>query len=433
VTKLTKIIPTFLLGLAFLLGLTSNVNAETSVSAEVQYIFNTFSFLVCGFLVMWMAAGFCMLESGLVTTKSVSTIVAKNIGKFSIVAIVFYLGGYNLAYGIPEGGFIGSFTPWTLTDSIEQGYSGSSDWYFQMLFVAATCSIVSGAVAERIKIWPFFIFSIILGGFIYPISMGWLWGGGWLATVGFSDFAGSTLVHACGGAAALAGVILVGARKGRFSLKGTVKTMEPFAASSIPLTALGAFILWMGWYGFNGGSQLALGTFEDANAMSKIFMNTHLAGAAGCVTAALVTRLIGGKTDVVMMLNGALAGLVSITAEPLAPSPMLAIGIGSVGSIIMYFGTQWLNKLRLDDVVGAIPVHMFAGIWGTLIVPLSNTDTNFSTQVIGVISVVTFAFILSYIAFYVLRQFVGLRISDEAERLGTDVVEIGVRAYAIRD
>jgi len=432
-TKLKKIISTFLLSLIFLLGLANVGSAETTVSAEVQYIFNTFSFLVCGFLVMWMAAGFCMLESGLVTTKSVSTIVAKNIGKFSIVAIVFYLGGYNLAYEIPEGGFIGSFTPWTLNNSIEQGYSGSSDWYFQMLFVAATCSIVSGAVAERIKIWPFFIFSIILGGFIYPISMGWQWGGGWLATIGFSDFAGSTLVHACGGAAALAGVILVGPRKGRFSPKGTVKTMEPFAASSIPLTALGTFILWMGWYGFNGGSQLALGTFEDANAMSKIFMNTHLAGAAGCVTAALVTRLIGGKTDVVMMLNGALAGLVSITAEPLTPSPMLTIGIGSVGSIIMYLGTQLLNKLRLDDVVGAIPVHMFAGIWGTLVVPLSNVNTNFSTQFIGVVSVVTFAFLFSYIAFYVLKQFIGLRISDEAERLGTDVVEIGVRAYAIRD
>jgi Amt family ammonium transporter len=302
-----------------------------------------------------------------------------------------------------------------------------------MLFVAATCSIVSGAVAERIKIWPFFIFSAILGGLIYPITMGWQWGGGWLASLGFSDFAGSTLVHACGGAAALAGVILLGARKGRFSPKGDVKTMEPFAASSIPLTALGTFILWMGWYGFNGGSQLALGTFEDANAMSKIFMNTHLAGAAGCVTAALVTRWIGGKTDVVMMLNGALAGLVSITAEPLAPSPMLAIGIGAVGSVIMYFGTSLLNSLRLDDVVGAIPVHLFAGVWGTLAVTLSNTGTALSTQLIGVLSVTIFTFIFSYIAFFLLKQFIGLRISDQAEKLGTDVAEIGVRAYAIRD
>ncbi len=414
--------------------LTSTVaNAETTVSAETQYIFNTFSFLVCGFLVMWMAAGFCMLESGLVTTKSVSTIVVKNIGKFSIVAIMFYIGGYNLAYGIPEGGFIGSFTPWTPNDSIEQGYSGSSDWYFQMLFVAATCSIVSGAVAERIKIWPFLIFSAILGGFIYPISMGWQWGGGWLSTLGFSDFAGSTLVHACGGSAALAGVILLGARKGRFSAKGTVKTLEPFAASSIPLTALGTFILWMGWYGFNGGSQLALGTFEDANAMSKIFMNTHLAGAAGCVTAAIITRLIGGRTDVVMMLNGALAGLVSITAEPLAPSPMLSIFIGSVGSLVMYFGTSLLNYLRLDDVVGAIPVHMFAGIWGTMIVALSNKDTSLSIQMIGILSVCTFTFALSYLTFYIIKQLIGLRISSEAEKLGTDTVEIGVRAYAIRD
>ena len=414
--------------------LTSTVaNAETTVSAEIQYIFNTFSFLVCGFLVMWMAAGFCMLESGLVTTKSVSTIVVKNIGKFSIVAIMFYIGGYNLAYGIPEGGFIGSFTPWTPNDSIEQGYSGSSDWYFQMLFVAATCSIVSGAVAERIKIWPFLIFSAILGGFIYPISMGWQWGGGWLSTLGFSDFAGSTLVHACGGSAALAGVILLGARKGRFSAKGTVKTLEPIAASSIPLTALGTFILWMGWYGFNGGSQLALGTFEDANAMSKIFMNTHLAGAAGCVTAAIITRLIGGRTDVVMMLNGALAGLVSITAEPLAPSPMLSIFIGSVGSLVMYFGTSLLNYLRLDDVVGAIPVHMFAGIWGTMIVALSNKDTSLSIQMIGILSVCTFTFALSYLTFYIIKQLIGLRISSEAEKLGTDTVEIGVRAYAIRD
>ena len=414
--------------------LTSTVaNAETTVSAEIQYIFNTFSFLVCGFLVMWMAAGFCMLESGLVTTKSVSTIVVKNIGKFSIVAIMFYIGGYNLAYGIPEGGFIGSFTPWTPNDSIEQGYSGSSDWYFQMLFVAATCSIVSGAVAERIKIWPFLIFSAILGGFIYPISMGWQWGGGWLSTLGFSDFAGSTLVHACGGSAALAGVILLGARKGRFSAKGTVKTLEPFAASSIPLTALGTFILWMGWYGFNGGSQLALGTFEDANAMSKIFMNTHLAGAAGCVTAAIITRLIGGRTDVVLMLNGALAGLVSITAEPLAPSPMLSIFIGSVGSLVMYFGTSLLNYLRLDDVVGAIPVHMFAGIWGTMIVALSNKDTSLSIQMIGILSVCTFTFALSYLTFYIIKQLIGLRISSEAEKLGTDTVEIGVRAYAIRD
>ena len=432
-TKIKNVTSTSLLGLVFLLGLTNFGNAGTTISAEGQYIFNTLAFYIGSVLVALMAAGFCMLECGLVTTKSVSTIAAKNVGKFAICSIVFFLFGYNLAYGIPEGGFIGTFVIWSANSSIETGYSDSSDWFFQAMFVCATVSIVSGAVAERIKIWPFFIFAALMGGFIYPVSMGWQWGGGWLAVSGFSDFAGSTLVHACGGAAALAGVILLGARKGRFSPKGDVKSMEPFAASSIPLTALGTFILWMGWYGFNGGSQLALGTFEDANAMSKIFMNTHLAGAAGCVTAALVTRLIGGKTDVVMMLNGALAGLVSITAEPLAPSPLLAIGIGSVGSLVMYFGTNWLNSLRLDDVVGAIPVHLFAGAWGTLAVTLSNSETVLTTQIIGLLSVTVFTFIFSYIAFFVLKQFIGLRISDEAERLGTDVVEIGVRAYAIRD
>ena len=256
-------------------------SAYAGVDVEVKYILNTFSFLVCGFLVMWMAAGFCMLESGLVTTRSVSTIAAKNIGKFAIVSIVFYIVGYNLAYGIPEGGYIGSLMPSSDASALENCtnendyfYSDRSDWFFQALFVCATASIVSGAVAERIKIWPFFIFAAILGGIIYPIQMGWQWGGGWLATLGFSDFAGSTIVHACGGAAALAGVILLGPRLGRFTDYGSPANMKPFAASSIPLVTLGTFILWMGWYGFNGGSQLALGSFEDSTAMGKIFVNT---------------------------------------------------------------------------------------------------------------------------------------------------------------
>jgi Amt family ammonium transporter len=340
-------------------------SAFAEVDAEIAYIFNTFSFLVCGFLVMWMAAGFCMLESGLVTTRSVSTIAAKNIGKFAIVCVVFYLMGYNLGYGnAGEGGYIGTLEIWSDSSSIETGYSDASDWFFQALFVCATASIVSGAVAERIKIWPFFIFSAILGGIIYPIQMGWEWGGGWLDALGFADFAGSTLVHACGGAAALAGVILLGPRIGRFSNDGSPANMEPFAASSIPLVTLGTFILWMGWYGFNGGSQLALGSFEDATAMSRIFMNTQLAGCGGCIAGAAITRIIGGKTDIIMMLNGALAGLVSITAEPLMPSPLAAICIGAIGGVIMYFGTNFLNSMKLDDVVGAIPVHMFAGIWG---------------------------------------------------------------------
>ena len=421
------------LGIVILFSITNFASAETTISAEGQYIFNTLGFYLGGVLVAFMAAGFCMLECGLVTTKSVSTIAAKNIGKFAIASIVFFLCGYNLAYGIPEGGYIGSFSIWSDSSEIGTGYSDYSDWFYQAMFVCATVSIVSGAVAERIKIWPFFIFSAIMAAFIYPISMGWQWGGGWLATAGFSDFAGSTLVHACGGAAALAGVMVLGARAGRFGKKGETKSLVPFAASSIPLVTLGTFLLWFGWFGFNGFSQLAVGTFDDVTAISKIAVNTHLAGAAGTVTAAIVTRLIGGKTDIIMMLNGALAGLVAITAEPLNPSPILAMVIGSIGAIIMYFGTKFLESKCIDDVVGAIPVHMFAGIFGTLVVPISNPDTTFGTQFTGVLSVCVFSFVLSYIVFRVLKATIGLRISAQAEKLGTDVAEVGVKAYAIRD
>jgi len=418
----------------FLISLTKLGNsAETTMSAEGQYIFNTLGFYLGGVLVAFMAAGFCMLESGLVSTKSVSTIAAKNVGKFAIASIVFFLFGYNLAYGIPEGGYIGSFKIWGDETNLDNGYSGYSDWFYQTMFVCATVSIVSGAVAERIKIWPFFIFSALMAGFIYPISMGWQWGGGWLASLGFSDFAGSTLVHACGGAAALAGVIVLGSRIGRFGKKGEPHNLVPYAASSIPLVTLGTFLLWFGWFGFNGFSQLAVGTFDDVNAISKIAVNTHLAGAAGTVTAAVVTRLLGGKTDIIMMLNGALAGLVAITAEPLYPTPVLAMVIGAIGSLIMYFGTKFLEAKHLDDVVGAIPVHMFAGIFGTLVVPISNPNTSFGTQFTGVLVVCLFSFILSYLIFKVLKASIGLRISREAEKLGTDVAEVGVKAYAIRD
>ncbi len=408
-------------------------HAETTMSQEGQYIFNSLGFYLGGVLVAFMAAGFCMLESGLVTTKSVSTIAAKNIGKFAICSIIFFLVGYNLAYGVPEGGYIGSFTIWTDNTNTETGYSGYSDWFFQTMFVCATASIVSGAVAERIKIWPFFIFAAVMAGAIYPISMGWQWGGGWLSTSGFSDFAGSTLVHACGGSAALAGIIVLGAREGRFGKKGEKKSMQPFAASSIPLVTLGTFLLWFGWFGFNGFSQLAMGTFDDVNAISKIAVNTHLAGAAGTVTGAAITRLIGGKTDIVMMLNGALAGLVAITAEPLTPGPITAMIIGSIGAVIMYYGTKMLENYGLDDVVGAIPVHMFAGIFGTLVVPLTNNNTSFGTQLIGVLSVCIFSFALSLLTFNALKSTVGLRISKSAEKLGTDKAEVGVSAYSIRD
>ena len=422
-----------LLSIFFTLVLTGTSSAETTMSQEGQYIFNSLGFYLGGVLVAFMAAGFCMLESGLVTTKSVSTIAAKNIGKFAICSIIFFLVGYNLAYGVPEGGYVGSFTIWSDSTNAETGYSGYSDWFFQTMFVCATASIVSGAVAERIKIWPFFIFAAVMAGIIYPISMGWQWGGGWLSAAGFSDFAGSTLVHACGGAAALAGVIVLGPRSGRFSSLGGKRVMVPFAASSIPLVTLGTFLLWFGWFGFNGFSQLAMGTFDDVNAISKIAVNTHLAGAAGTVTGAAITRLLGGKTDIVMMLNGALAGLVAITAEPLTPGPITAMIIGSIGAVIMYFGTKMLEGFGIDDVVGAIPVHMFAGIFGTLVVPISNPDTDFGTQLTGVIAVCLFSFILSYITFRVLKQTIGLRISAQAEKLGTDVAEVGVKAYAIRD
>ena len=432
-TKLIKKITAPVLSLIFLLNMSSAGMAETTVSAEVGFIFNTLLFLICGFLVMFMAAGFAMLESGMVTSKSVSVICAKNIGLYAIAGIMFWLVGYNLAYGIPEGGYIGSFTPWSDASAIDTGYADGSDWFFQMVFCATTVSICSGAMAERIKLWPFFLFAAILAGVIYPIVMGWQWGGGWLAEIGFSDFAGSTLVHSTGGAAALAGAIIIGPRLGRFTKSGAPAPIKPFAASSIPLVTLGVFVLWLGWFGFNGGSQLAMGTADDAIAVSTIFINTFLAGAGGVMAAAVVTRLGFGKTDVVQMLNGCIGGLVAITAEPLMPSPLAAILIGAVGGIIVVYGTKLLFSLKIDDVVGAIPAHLFAGIWGTLIVPATNPDASFSAQLIGVLAVNIFIFIVAYIVWSIMKATVGLRLSKEAEVKGTDVSETGVIAYAIRD
>ena len=419
-------------GLLFLMNMTSTAYADTTVSAEVSFIFNTLLFLICGFLVMFMAAGFAMLESGMVTSKSVSVICAKNIGLFSIAAIMFWLVGYNLAYGIPEGGYIGKFVPWSDASEIGTGYADGSDWYFQMVFCATTVSIVSGTLAERIKLWPFFLFAAILAGIIYPIVMGWQWGGGWLAARGFSDFAGSTLVHSTGGAAALAGAIILGPRLGRFNKKGEAAAIKPFAASSIPLVTLGVFVLWLGWFGFNGGSQLAMGTADDAIAVSKIFINTLLAGAGGVMAAGAVTRL-SGKTDVVQMLNGCIGGLVAITAEPLLPSPLAAIMIGAVGGIIVVYGTKFLFAMKIDDVVGAVPAHLFAGIWGTLIVPATNSGANFGTQLLGVLSINIFVFVVAYIIWSIMKATMGIRLSKEAEMKGTDVSETGVIAYSIRD
>ena len=432
-TKLIKKISVPLMSLVFLLSMSSAGMAETTVSAEIGFIFNTLLFLICGFLVFFMACGFAMLESGMVTSKSVSVICAKNIGLISISGIMFWMFGYNLAYGIPEGGYIGSFIPWSDSSAVDTGYSDGSDWYFQMVFCATTVSIVSGTLAERIKLWPFFLFAAILSGIIYPIVMGWQWGGGWLAAAGFSDFAGSTLVHSTGGAAALAGALMLGPRLGRFTKAGVPAPLKPFAASSIPLVTVGVFILWLGWFGFNGGSQLAIGTADDAIAVSTIFLNTFLAGAGGVIAAATLTRLNFGKTDVVQMLNGCIGGLVAITAEPLMPSPLAAILIGAVGGAIVVYGTKLLFSLKIDDVVGAIPAHLFAGIWGTLAVPITNPDTSFGTQLLGVVSINVFVFVVALAIWAIMKSTIGIRLSKEAETKGTDVTETGVIAYAIRD
>ena len=409
------------------------VQAETT-AAESAYVFNTLLFLMCGFLVMFMAAGFAMLESGMVRAKNVGTICVKNISLYSVAGIMFYLVGYNLLYGIDEGGYLGSLSIWGGDDSaltadtpdFSGGYSTGSDWYFQMVFVATAASIVSGTVAERIKLWPFLGFVVLLTAFIYPIQASWVWGGGWLSAAGFSDFAGSTLVHSVGGWAALVGAILLGARAGKYSADGSV---TPIPGSSMPLATLGTFILWLGWFGFNGGSQLALGSAIDAAAVADIFINTNMAAAAGVVAAMIATQLLYGKVDLTMALNGAIGGLVSITAEPLAPSIGQALFIGAVGGILVVLAVPLLDKLKIDDVVGAIPAHLVCGIWGTMIVPLSNTGTAFGTQFLGVVSIGVFAVIASAIGWMLLKFTVGIRVSEEEELYGLDKSELGIEAY----
>jgi Amt family ammonium transporter len=414
--------------LSILSVLSVNSASASNSPDETAFVFNTLLFLICGFLVMWMAAGFAMLESGMVRSKNVSTICLKNVGLYSISGIMFYIVGYNLAYGIPEGGYIGSFTSFVAAEDMATGYSAHSDWFFQMVFCATTVSIVSGTIAERIKIWPFFIFAAILAGIIYPIEMGWQWGGGWLASMGFSDFAGSTLVHAAGGAAALAGAIIIGPRIGRFGKDGS---STPIPASSIPLATLGTFILWLGWFGFNGGSQLAIGTMDDAVAVSNIFVNTNIAACSGLIVAMVISQTLYGKVDVTFALNGALAGLVSITAEPLMPTAYSSMLIGGIGGMIAVFGTQFISSLKIDDVVGALPVHLIAGIWGTIAVAITNPDTSFVTQTIGAFSVVIFVFIISAIVWSVLKMTVGVRPSEEEELLGSDKTEVGIEGYTI--
>lgn len=409
--------------------------ALAEVSPETAYVFNTFLFLVCGFLVMFMAAGFAMLESGMVRSKNVATICLKNISLFSIAGLMYWLVGYNLMYGIEEGGYIGElFSVWSADDSaiggeapdFSGGYAAGSDWYFQMVFCATTASIVSGTIAERMKLWPFLIFTLFLTGFIYPIVGSWEWGTGWLDAMGFSDFAGSTLVHSTGGWAALAGAIILGARAGKYGPNGEV---TPIPGSSMPLATLGTFVLWLGWFGFNGGSQLALGSGADAAAISNIFINTNMAAAAGVVAAMVASNALYGKIDLTMALNGAIGGLVSITAEPLTPSIPAAAFIGAVGGVLVVLAVPLLDKMKIDDVVGAIPAHLVCGIWGTMIVPLTNGDASYGVQAIGVISVGIFTMIASGILWSILKATMGIRIEDDGELLGLDKSELGIEAY----
>ena len=405
--------------------------AEAGEVSETAYIFNTLSFMIHGFLVMFMAAGFAMLESGLVRSKNVATICLKNVVLYSVAGFMFYVCGYNVMYMGVDGGLIGTFLPWAgdnadaLAGNFDGGYAAESDWFFQMVFVATTASIVSGTLAERIKLWPFLIFVAIMAAIIYPIQGAWQWGGGWLAEMGFSDFAGSTIVHSAGGWAALAGAIVLGARKGKFVGGG----VHPLPGSNLPLATLGTFILWLGWFGFNGGSQLALGSAADAIAISTIYINTNMAAVGGSLAAMIMTQVIYKKVDLTMVLNGALAGLVSITAAPDTPSLGSAFLIGGVGGILVVFAVPLLDKLKIDDVVGAVSVHLVAGIWGTLAVPLTNDGATFMNQIIGIASVGAFVFGLSLVAWLILKFTIGIRVSEEDEMAGLDQSELGLEAY----
>ena len=406
------------------------------VSAHGIFVFNTLLFLIGGFLVMWMAAGFAMLEAGLVRSKNVTTQLTKNIALFSIAAIAYFLVGFNLMYpgdGWLITGYLGPIFSLTGLEpvgaTVEQiddiGYASvGSDFFFQLMFCATTASIVSGTIAERMKLWPFLIFTVLLTAFLYPIEASWQWGEGWLYKLGFSDFAGSTLVHAAGASAALAGAIVLGPRIGKYKDDGSV---NPMPGSNMPLATLGTFILWLGWFGFNGGSQLALGSIGNAADVSRIFTNTNTAAAGGALAALILTQLMYKKIDLTMVLNGALAGLVSITAEPLAPSIGGATLIGAVGGAIVVFAVPMLDKLRIDDVVGAISVHGIAGIWGTIAVVLSGGS--FGAQIIGTVSICLFIFILSLVIWYILELIMGIRVSEEDELTGLDTTELGMDAY----
>ena len=415
-------------------------SAHAAVEQELQFVFNTFSFLIWGALVMWMCAGFTMLEAGSVRTKNSSVICLKNIGLYSIAGLMYYLVGYNLMY-TDVSGWIGTFSltygpseaelallagdesaKAAVTDN---GYSVMSDWFFQMVFVATTASIISGTMAERVKLWSFLLFTAFLAGAIYPIVGAWTWGGGWLSEMGFQDFAGSTIVHSTGGWAALAGALIVGPRLGKYRADGSIKATPP---SNVPIVTLGVFILWLGWFGFNGGSQLALGGAADAVAMSNVLVNTNLAAAAGVIAAISVSRPLLGRVDLLAGLNGAIAGLVSITAGPDIVAHSWAIFIGLVGGVICVLGMKMLEGLKVDDVVGAISAHLFAGIWGTLAVCIA-AGGDLKVQLTGILAIGVYVFLVSMIIWYAIEKTIGVRVSAEVEELGQDSAELGIESY----
>ncbi len=430
---LTKFMPASAAALLLTASAAVAQDAAPGFDEVGPYIMTTLLFLVGGFLVFWMAAGFAMLEAGLVRSKNVTMQLTKNIALFSIASIMYWAFGFGIMYPGDFNGYFSMGTSFTAlepvglaaADAALDYASAGSDFFFQLMFVAATASIVSGALAERIKLWPFLAFVVVLTGFMYPISGSWQWGGGWLSEMGFSDFAGSTIVHSVGGWAALAGAIVLGPRLGKYK-DGRV---NPMPGSNLALATLGTFILWLGWFGFNGGSQLAAGTVGDITDVSRIFANTNMAAASGAVAALILTQLMYKKVDLTMVLNGALAGLVSITAEPLAPTLFGALWIGAVGGVIVVFTVPLLDKFKIDDVVGAIPVHLIAGIWGTIAVVFYNSDASLGTQITGIIAYGAFTFVVSLVLWFILKAVLGIRVSEEAEIQGLDTSELGMEAY----
>ncbi|MEC8327351.1 MAG: ammonium transporter [Pseudomonadota bacterium] len=394
---------------------------------ELKFALDTFYFLMSGILVMWMAAGFAMLEAGLVRSKNTTEILTKNVALYAIACTVYLIVGYNIMYvDNAEGGFLPSLGMLIGTEAVDADHALQSDFFFQVVFVATAMSIVSGAVAERMKLWSFLVFCVVLTGFIYPLEGYWTWGGGFLSEMGFVDFAGSGIVHMAGAAAALAGVLLLGARKGKYGKNGEI---YPIPGSNLPLATLGTFILWMGWFGFNGGSQLLLSDKENATAVSQILLNTNAAAAAGAISALLLCKVLWRKADLTMVLNGALAGLVVITAEPASPSPLLAVLGGALGGSLVVFSIVALDKAKIDDPVGAISVHGVCGFLGLMLVPLSNSDATFVNQLIGAVVIFAFVFVSSFIVWAVLKKTMGIRVGEEEEINGMDQHDCGVDAY----